>query len=77
MVAQLHSAKTELRFCAGSNPARDLSEIRNDEDLYPMILKYVLQAIKGLEMESQKGDGINASMPGGNKRSYVLKQTCS
>ena len=31
--AQLHSTKTELRFCAGSNPARSVSEIRNGEDL--------------------------------------------
>ena len=35
-VAQLHSSKSELRFCAGSNPTRgvpELSEIRNGEDL--------------------------------------------
>ena len=31
--AQLHSAKPELRFCAGSNPARGVSEIRDGEDL--------------------------------------------
>ena len=31
--AQLHSTKPELRFCAGSNPARGLSEIRDGEDL--------------------------------------------
>ena len=31
--AQLHSTKSELRFCAGSNPARGVSEIRNGEDL--------------------------------------------
>ena len=31
--AKLHSAKPELRFCAGSNPARSVSEIRDDEDL--------------------------------------------
>ena len=31
--AQLHSTKPELRFCAGSNPARGVSEIRNGEDL--------------------------------------------
>ena len=31
--AQLHSAKSELRFCAGSNPARGVSEIRDGEDL--------------------------------------------
>ena len=31
--AQLHSTKLELRFCAGSNPARGVSEIRNGEDL--------------------------------------------
>ena len=30
--AQLHSTKTELRFCTGSNPARDVSEIRRGED---------------------------------------------
>ena len=32
--AQLHSTKSELRFCAGSNPARGVSEIRDDEDLW-------------------------------------------
>ena len=31
--AQLHSTKPELRFCAGSNPARGVSEICNGEDL--------------------------------------------
>ena len=31
--AQLHSTKPELKFCAGSNPARGVSEIRNGEDL--------------------------------------------
>ena len=31
--AQLHSTKTELRFCAGSNPACGVSEIRDGEDL--------------------------------------------
>ena len=31
--AQLHSPKPELRFCAGSNPARGVSEIRDGEDL--------------------------------------------
>ena len=31
--ARLHLTKPELRFCAGSNPARDVSEIRNGEDL--------------------------------------------
>ena len=31
--AQLHSTKSELRFCAGSNPARGVSEIRDGEDL--------------------------------------------
>ena len=30
---QLHSVKPELRFYAGSNPARDMSEIRDSEDL--------------------------------------------
>ena len=33
ITAQLHSTKTELRFCAGSNPACDVSEIRDGEDL--------------------------------------------
>ena len=32
--AQLHSNKPELRFCAGSNPARGVSEIRDREDLW-------------------------------------------
>ena len=31
--AQLHSTKSELRFCAGSNPARGVSQIRDCEDL--------------------------------------------
>ena len=31
--AQLPSTKPELRFCAGSNPARGVSEIRDGEDL--------------------------------------------
>ena len=30
---QLQAAKTELRFCAGSNPARCESEIRVGEDI--------------------------------------------
>ena len=29
--AQLHSTKPELRLCAGSNPARGVSEIRDGE----------------------------------------------
>ena len=32
--AQLHSTKTELRSCAGSNPARGVSEIRDGGDLW-------------------------------------------
>ena len=32
--AQLHSTKSELRFCAGANPAHGLSEIRDGEDLW-------------------------------------------
>ena len=32
--AQLQSLKPELRFCAGSNPARGMSEIRNGEDIW-------------------------------------------
>ena len=31
--AQLHSTKPELRFCAGSNPARGVSGICDGEDL--------------------------------------------
>ena len=31
--AQLHSAKSEFRFCAGSNPVRGMSEIHGGEDL--------------------------------------------
>ena len=30
---QLHSTKPEFRFCAGSNPAHGMSEIRDGEDL--------------------------------------------
>ena len=32
--AQLHSTKPKLSFCAGSNPARGVSEIGNGEDLW-------------------------------------------
>ena len=32
--AQRHPTKPELRFCAGSNHARGLSEIRDGEDLW-------------------------------------------
>ena len=32
--AQLHSTEPELRFCAGSNPACGISEIRDGEDLW-------------------------------------------
>ena len=31
--AQLHLTKPELTFCAGSNPACDVSEIHNGENL--------------------------------------------
>ena len=31
--AQLHSTKPDLRFCAGSSPARGVSEIQDGEDL--------------------------------------------
>ena len=31
--AQLHSTKPELRFCAGSSPARGVTEIRDGKDL--------------------------------------------
>ena len=30
---QLHSTKPELRFCAGLNPAHDVLEIHDGEDL--------------------------------------------
>ena len=32
--AQLNSSKPDLRFCAGSNPARGVSEIRDGDDLW-------------------------------------------
>ena len=31
--AQLHSAKSDVRFCAGSNPVLGVSEICNGENL--------------------------------------------
>ena len=31
--AQLNSTKSELSFCAGSNPARGVSEIHDGEDI--------------------------------------------
>ena len=30
---QLYSTKSELRFCAGLNPAHGVQEIRGEEDL--------------------------------------------
>ena len=33
IIAQLHSTKPELRFCAGSDPARSVSEIKDVEDM--------------------------------------------
>ena len=38
--AQLHLTKSKLRFCAGSNPARSMSKIRDDEDLNDPGWKY-------------------------------------
>ena len=32
--AQVHLTKPELRFCAGSNPTRSISEIRDGKDLW-------------------------------------------
>ena len=32
--AQLHSIKSEFRFCAGANPIRGLSEVCDGEDLW-------------------------------------------
>ena len=32
-MSQLHSTKPELRFYAGSNPARGMSEVCNGENL--------------------------------------------
>ena len=32
--AQTHSSKSEIRFCAGSNPVRGVSDIRDGEDLW-------------------------------------------
>ena len=31
--AKLYATKSELRFCAGSNPARSMSEFRDGGDL--------------------------------------------
>ena len=31
--AQLYSTKSQLRFCAGSNPARGVSDICNSENI--------------------------------------------
>ena len=33
ITAQFHSSKPELRFCAGSNPACGVLEIRDGENL--------------------------------------------
>ena len=32
---QLHTTNSELRFCLGSNPTRNMSEICDGEDLWP------------------------------------------
>ena len=36
--AQRHSTKSELRYCAGSNPARSVSGIQDGEDLWQQSL---------------------------------------
>ena len=35
-IAQLHSTKPELRFCAGSDPAHGVSDIDDGEDLWQL-----------------------------------------
>ena len=46
---QLYSTKPELRFCAGLNPARDVSEIRDGDDyltIAPVKVVYKRRVLK-------------------------------
>ena len=53
--AQLHSTKPELTFCADSNPARGVSEIRDGEDLWQWSqLEIRLNAFRRLTMPQKQ-----------------------
>ena len=65
--AQLHSSKPESRFCAGSNPARGVSEIRDGEDLCRWSrLEIMLNAFHRSTIPQKS---IHHSPPTGNKSS--------
>ena len=50
--AQLHSTKSEFRFCAGSNPARGMSKIWDGENLWQW---------SGLEIKTKRLSSFNHS----------------
>ena len=51
-IADFHSIKPKLRFCAGSNPACDVSEIRDGEDLWKN--PEFMNELRRIEEEQQK-----------------------
>ena len=60
--AQLHSSKPELRFCAGSYPARSVSEIQGGEDLWQWSrLEIRLKAFRWSTMPQKQFIIINSS----------------
>ena len=57
--AQLHSSKPELRFSAGSNQARGVSEIRDSQDLWQWSrLEIRLNAFRRLTMPQKPVNSI-------------------
>ena len=59
---QLHWTKPELRFCAGSNPTRGVSEIRGGEDLWQWsLLEIKLNAFRRSTMPQPPPPPINSS----------------
>ena len=52
--AQLHSSKPELRLCAGSNPARGVSETRDGEDLWQWSLLEISLCLSPINRTTKK-----------------------
>ena len=71
--AQLHSAKPELRFCAGSNPARVVSEIRDGEYLWRWSwLEIRLNILRQSTIPQKQFIIISSSWSTGSFRNAVL-----
>ena len=60
--AQLHSTKPELKFCAGSNPARGVSEIRDGEDLW-----------QWSQLEIRLNAFSRSTIP---QKQFIIKESC-